>query len=124
VRDLFLRHDRLAHDNVDKLRKRIDTQSLKLESIKASAKDGWEVEADKVMHAIERDRAAIQQALARRVFIRWCMWHEFRVVLHNRENTLLTLLVQTWTVEERDYSEAVRGIWSALVESVQSMPLE
>jgi len=45
-------------------------------------------------------------------------------VLRNRENTLLTLLVQTWTVEERDYSEAVQGIWSTLVESVQNMPLE
>jgi sorting nexin-8 len=109
VRDLFARHDRLAHDSVDKLRKRVDSQSLKLESIKAAAKEGWEVEADKLIHAIERDQAAIQQALARRVFIRWCMWHEFRVVLHNRENTLLALLVQAWTVEERDYSEAVQS---------------
>ena len=119
-----MRHDRLAHDGVDKLRKRIDTQSLKLESIKASAKEGWEAEADKLIQAIERDQAAIQHALARRVFIRWCMWHEFRVVLRNRENTLLTLLVQEWTAEERDYSDAVQRIWSALVESVQSMPLE
>lgn len=119
-----MRHDRLSHDNVDKLRRRIDTQSLKLESIKASAKEGWEVEEDKLKHAIERDQAAVRQALARRVFIRWCMWHEFRVVLRNRENTLLTLLVQTWTVEERDYSEAVQGIWGALVESGQNMPLE
>ena len=119
-----MRHDRLAHDSVDKLRRRVDAQSLKLESIKASAKEGWEAEEDRLKLAIARDQAAIQQALARRVFIRWCMWHEFRVVLRNRENTLLTLLVQAWTAEERDYSEAVQEVWSALVDSVQSMPLE
>jgi sorting nexin-8 len=37
-------------------------------------------------------------------------WHELHVVLHNRENTLLTQLVQSFAHEEQDYMEAVAAI--------------
>jgi sorting nexin-8 len=52
------------------------------------------------------------------------MWHELRVVLHNRENTLLTLAVQTFAREEQDYAERVANNWMSLVEAVENMPLE
>ncbi len=52
------------------------------------------------------------------------MWHELRVVLHNRENTLLTQLVQAFACEERDYAEAVSANWASLVQGVGSMPFE
>jgi len=52
------------------------------------------------------------------------MWHELRVVLHNRENTLLTQLTQSFAREERDYAEAVATNWASLVEGVESMPFE
>lgn len=52
------------------------------------------------------------------------MWHELRVVLHNRKNTLLTQLVQSFAREEQDYSDSVAANWASLVEAVESMPLE
>jgi sorting nexin-8 len=52
------------------------------------------------------------------------MWHELRVVLHNRENTLLTLAVQAFAREEHDYSEQVVNTWASLVEAVEGMPFE
>jgi sorting nexin-8 len=70
MRDLFVRHDRLSVDQVERLKKRVDTNSLKLGSVKAVAKDGWEEEADKVAGSIEKDKAMISAQLNRRVFIR------------------------------------------------------
>ncbi len=52
------------------------------------------------------------------------MWHELRVVLHNRENTLLTQLVQAFAREERDYAENVAANWASLVQGVEGMPSE
>jgi sorting nexin-8 len=52
------------------------------------------------------------------------MWHELRVVLHNRENTLLTQLVQSFASEERDYADAVAANWASLVQGVENMPFE
>ncbi|KAG8818633.1 Sorting nexin mvp1, partial [Serendipita sp. 399] len=124
VRDLFSRHDRYSPDAADRLKKRVESQSLKLESIKQVQKEGWENEAEKVAAGISKDQAAIAACMARRVFIRHCLWHEFRVVFHNRENTLLSLALQTWTAQERDYCEATLGIWNAIVEGVQTMPYE
>ncbi|KAI9510052.1 hypothetical protein F5148DRAFT_977311 [Russula earlei] len=124
MRDLFVRHDRLSIDQVERLKKRVDTNSLKLESVKAVAKDGWEEEADKIASGIEKDKATISAQLNRRVFIRACMWHELRVVLHNRENALLTQLVQSFAREERDFADAVAANWAALIQGVEGMPSE
>ena len=52
------------------------------------------------------------------------MWHELRVVLHNRENTLLTQAVKSFAREEHDFSEAAVMNWSSLLEAVEGMPLE
>lgn len=52
------------------------------------------------------------------------MWHELRVVLHNRENTLTTSLVQTFAQEELDFAERVVNNWVSLQENVEGMPLE
>jgi sorting nexin-8 len=52
------------------------------------------------------------------------MWHELRVVLHNRENALLTQAVKLFAKEERDFSEAVLANWTGLVEEVEAMPFE
>ncbi|KAH9888980.1 hypothetical protein C8Q73DRAFT_654734 [Cubamyces lactineus] len=124
MRDLFIRHDRLSPDQVDRLRKHIDTTGRKLEVVRQAKKDGWEHEADKLAGAIEKDQALIAASLARRVFIRACMWHELRVVLHNRENTLLTQAVQSFAREEHDFSEAAVANWASLMDAVEGMPLE
>ena len=70
MRDLFVRHDRLSVDQVERLKKRVDTNSLKLENVKAVAKEGWEEEADKIAGNIEKDKTTISAQLNRRVFIR------------------------------------------------------
>jgi sorting nexin-8 len=70
MRDLFVRHDRLSVDQVERLKKRVDTNSIKLESVKAVARDGWEEDADKIAGTIERDKVTISAQLNRRVFIR------------------------------------------------------
>lgn len=124
MRDLFARHERLAVDNVERLKKRIDSNSTKLESIKAAQKDGWQEDADRVVVLIEKDQATIASLLNRRVFIRACMWHELRVILHNRENVLLSKLMQTFAHEEQSFAERVLANWVSLGNAVEGMPLE
>ena len=52
------------------------------------------------------------------------MWHELRVVLHNRENTLITIAIQTFAREETAYAGTICQNWSAMVDDVENMPLE
>ncbi|TFK39780.1 hypothetical protein BDQ12DRAFT_711883 [Crucibulum laeve] len=124
TRDLFIRHDRLSVDQVERLKKRVETNGTKLDGIRAAQKDGWQEEVDRLTAIIEKDQATIAAQLSRRVFIRACMWHELRVVLHNRENTLLTQAVQTFARDEQDFVESVVNNWVSLGESVESMPYE
>jgi sorting nexin-8 len=70
MRDLFIRHDRLSIDQVERLKKRVETNSLKLEGVKVAKKDGWQEETDRIIVAIEKDQATIAAQLNRRVFIR------------------------------------------------------
>jgi len=124
MRDLFVRHDRLAPDQVERLKKRVETFSLRLEGVKSVQKEGWQEEADKIVALIERDQAAIAALLNRRVFIRYSMWHELRVVLHNRENTLLTQLGQNFALGEQRYAENANATWASLTEALENMPFE
>ena len=52
------------------------------------------------------------------------MWHELRVVLHNRENALVTKAVREFSREEAAYAERVAQNWVALSENVGGMPFE
>jgi len=70
MRDLFVRHDRLAVDNAERIKRRVDSNSVKLEGIKAAQRDGWQEDADRVVILIEKDQATIASLLNRRVFIR------------------------------------------------------
>jgi sorting nexin-8 len=70
MRDLFVRHDRLSVDQVDRLKKRVDSNAIKLESVKMAAREGWEEEAEKLAGIIEKDKVTISAQLNRRVFIR------------------------------------------------------
>ncbi|KAF9223972.1 hypothetical protein BS17DRAFT_829865 [Gyrodon lividus] len=124
MRDLFVRHDRHAVDNVDRLKKRVDLNSMKLEGIKAAQRDGWQEDADRVVVLIEKDQATIASLLNRRVFIRACMWHELRVVLHNRENAMLTELVQAFARDEQAFVDSVLANWTSLGSVVEEMPFE
>ncbi|KAF8524191.1 hypothetical protein JB92DRAFT_3081791 [Gautieria morchelliformis] len=124
TRDFFSRHDRLSSDQAERIKKHVETASLRLETIKSAKKDGWADEAERIISTIERDQATIGTLLARRVFIRHCMWHELRVVLHNRENTLLTQAVRAFVREEVDFVDGARANLGGLMEEVEGMPLE
>ncbi|KAG6909029.1 hypothetical protein DXG01_002303 [Tephrocybe rancida] len=124
TRDLLIRHDRLSIDQVERLKKRVETTSLKLDGIRTAQKEGWEEEADRLTSLVEKDQATIAAQLNRRVFIRASMWHELRVVLHNRENTLVTQLVHKFSREEREFAENVLNNWVSLGEAVEGMPYE
>jgi len=124
TRDWFVRHDRHSIDQVEKLRKRVEQNSVKLEQVRNAQKDGWQAEVDKFAGLVERDQVAISAALSRRVFIRFCMWHEMRVVLHNRENALLTQAIQTFAKEESAFGEESLRIWESMADSVAGMPME
>jgi sorting nexin-8 len=75
MRDLFIRHVRLSGDQVERLKKRVESNSSKLEGVKAVQKEGWETEVDRFIGLIERDQASIAAQLNRRVFIR--AWYVF-----------------------------------------------
>ncbi|KAH7105765.1 hypothetical protein BKA62DRAFT_826193 [Auriculariales sp. MPI-PUGE-AT-0066] len=124
MRDLFTRHDRYSGDAVDRLRKRVETMTLRLAGVRSAQKDGWQGEAERLGQSIETDQAAINVQLARRVFVRHSMWHELRVVLHNRENTLLVVAVQELGRDEREFAEVALATWNAFAEEVEGMPLE
>ncbi|KAG8911496.1 Sorting nexin mvp1 [Tulasnella sp. 417] len=124
TRDLFARHTRLSPDRADMLRKRVEQNGRRLEQVKATQKEGWQAEVDKITNAIERDQVDIQTCMARRVFIRHSMWHELRVVLHNRENALVTQTIQTFVAQERDFERTVITNWEATVLDVENMPYE
>ncbi|CAE6475350.1 unnamed protein product [Rhizoctonia solani] len=128
---LFVRHDRLGGDTVDKLKKRVETAGAKhltlvnsLDGLQGPAKTKAQDEADKLRGSIEKDQHQIHTLLNRRVFIQYCMWHELRVVLHNRENTLLSLAVQQFVREESGFSERSHTTWAALSDEVENMPYE
>ena len=52
------------------------------------------------------------------------MWHELRVVLHNRENTLITKAVRDFAQEESAFAGTVAENWNSLVDAVDNMPYE
>ncbi|KAG6821448.1 hypothetical protein H0H93_010172 [Arthromyces matolae] len=124
TRDLLIRHDRLSIDQVERLKKRVETNSLKLDGIRSAQREGWEEEVDRLTSLIERDQASIAAQLSRRVFIRASMWHELRVVLHNRENTLVTQMVHKFSRDEREFAERVLNNWVSLGNAVEAMPYE
>ena len=57
--DLFVQHEQLSIDQVQRLKIQVNVNVLKLESIKAVAKEGWEEEVDKVAVSIKQDKATI-----------------------------------------------------------------
>lgn len=52
------------------------------------------------------------------------MWHELRVVLHNREHTLLALAIQAFSRDERIFAQAVANNWESLEAAVEGMPVD
>jgi sorting nexin-8 len=70
MKDLLIRNDRLSIDQVERLKQRVETTSIKLDGVKAAQKEGWEDQVEQYVAAIEKDQATIAAQLSRRVFIR------------------------------------------------------
>jgi len=70
MRDLFFRQTRLSIDQVDRLRKRVESTQVKRESVIGAERDGWEGEAERLAQSIEKDQTTITAQLNRRVYIR------------------------------------------------------
>lgn len=70
MRDLLIRHERLSFDQVERLKKRVETTSLKLDGIRSAQKEGWQEESERLTSLVEKDQASIAAQLSRRVFIR------------------------------------------------------
>lgn len=124
TRDLLIRHERLSIDQVERLKKRIESISLKLDGVRATQKDGSGVEVERLVTMLENDQTTLATQLSRRIFIQASMWHELRVVLHNRENALLTKIAQSFVLEELAFTERVGKNWHILGENLERMPYE
>lgn len=70
MRDLFFRQTRLSIDQVERLKKRVESTQVKLDSTRDSQKDSGKDEVDKLVGSIEKDQATIAAQLNRRVYIR------------------------------------------------------
>ena len=127
----------LSKDNVDALRKAVEGRVQKLETVKSSQKPGWGLEAEKLISgglksswgsrliaANDTDNATITNLLARRVFVKACMWHELAVVHHSRQASQATLGWRALVNHEVESVKALTGIWDDLQERLQVMPLE
>jgi sorting nexin-8 len=73
MRELFFRQTRLSIDQVERLKKRVESTQAKLESAKAAHKDNDEADKlaeCKLVENIEKDQATITAQLSRRIYIR------------------------------------------------------
>jgi sorting nexin-8 len=68
----------LSVDQVERLKKRIETNSVKLDGVRAAQKEHWQEEVERLTALIEKDQATIAAQLSRRVFIRaWYVCFSF-----------------------------------------------
>nr|ODN88644.1 sorting nexin MVP1 [Cryptococcus depauperatus CBS 7841] len=128
-RDLFYRYDKLSKDPVDLLRKKVSSRAPKIESLKntnnsSTKRPGWELELDKLVSATDFDNAEINRFLARRVFLRACMWHELSVVFHSREAAQATFGWREFVKDQTVEVKIVADVWGELKKRLEKMPVD
>lgn len=104
----------LSKDNVDALRKKVEGRERKIDALRLSGKQGWQQDADKLVAANEQDNAAVRSALARRVFIRSCLWHELGVLRGRQRSQAMA----SWRQFARREVEAKHDVWEDLLDSM------
>lgn len=124
ARDLFYRHEKLSRDAVDATRKKLEAKQKKLEVCRSSRKTNWELEEEKLVSGIAEDNAAIEKAMARRVYIRHAMWHEYSVVFHSRNTSLTTLSWQVYVKDRNQTLKAQIALYEGLEDRLQDMPVD
>jgi sorting nexin-8 len=123
-RDLFGRYDRLSADSVDALRRKVEALQGRIEALRAGQKPGFQTEVDKHVAGIEADNSMISALLARRVFIRACMWHELAVVFHSRQAGQAALGWRAWVQGTLGALDAENRVWERMNDDVGNMPLD
>ncbi|CAL5873173.1 uncharacterized protein PFLUO_LOCUS7442 [Penicillium psychrofluorescens] len=122
VREMFDRRDRLAHNNIPQLERRIETNERKLQDLRArpagAAKPG---EIEKVEDAIFKDKESIVEQHARGVFIKECTRDE--LVHFQRSQYHISRLHQDWSQERVKYSELQADNWRRLSDEIEGMPV-
>ncbi|GJN89234.1 hypothetical protein Rhopal_002213-T1 [Rhodotorula paludigena] len=118
LRELFARQTTLGVDNVDKLKKRTETNLNKLSLLRSVSPRPatFDADADKLASAIEADQRAIDAALRRRAFVRWCVWQEVQWAF--RSTSLLQLSLRDFAASETGYSKRLAEQWVALAEAL------
>ncbi len=74
--------------------------------------------------AIDQENTAISSLLARRVFIRHCMWHELSVVLHSRQAAQAALGWRAYAAERAGQEARLGALWKGLEGRLGEMPVE
>ncbi|BGP39898.1 Sorting nexin mvp1 [Rhodotorula kratochvilovae] len=118
LRDMFARQASLGGDNVDKLKKRVETNLSKLSLLRSLTPRpaSFDADADKLGALLAADQRAIDGALRRRSFVRWCVWEEVRWAW--RCTSLLNLTLRDYAASETSYARRLAEQWSALAEAL------
>ncbi|BGP15971.1 hypothetical protein JCM10213_004786 [Rhodosporidiobolus nylandii] len=116
MRDLFHRQTTLGVDNVDKLKKRVETNLSKMALLRTHPPADAAQQAEKLAAAIESDQREIDALLRRRAFVRWCVWEEVEWV--GRNTSLLSLALKDYASDETSYARRLAEQWSALSEAL------
>ncbi|KAI5480508.1 sorting nexin mvp1 [Pseudohyphozyma bogoriensis] len=111
LRDLFGRQVTHSHDAVDKLKKRVESNMRKVETVREVRKPAFEVELDKLASSIEADQRQIDLLLRRRIFIKWCLWQETLWMF--RCTSLLQKTLKDYVKSEGEFMEVGRKNWES-----------
>ncbi|GAA5896874.1 hypothetical protein JCM5296_002578 [Sporobolomyces johnsonii] len=117
-RDLFAREQTLGVDNLDQLRKRIESNLAKLELLRQLSPPPATFAADfeKLTTAIDADQRAVDALGRRRAFVRWCVWEEALFLF--RSTSLLRTTLKDLAEEETTFARRLGEQWEVLAEAL------
>ncbi|GAA5981999.1 hypothetical protein JCM10908_004698 [Rhodotorula pacifica] len=123
LRDLFGRQVALGGDQVDKIRKRLDSNTAKLAHLREATPrpPSFEVDAEKLTSLMENDQRLIETALKRREFIKFCLWEEVRWAW--RSTSRISKVLRDYAADEAAYGRRIGEQWSALADALGGVPL-
>lgn len=121
MRELFERYDRFAGDTIPALTKRIETNTKKLELLRAKPAEMLKPgETEKVQESIKKDGQEIERQRIRGVLIKECIRDE--LVFFQGSQYYVSRLHQEWSIERVKYAELQAEGWRALSTEVDNMP--
>lgn len=118
LRDLFHRQQTLGIDQLDKLLKRLSSNTSKLELLQSTTPPppSYALDYEKLSTSIETDKRLIEGLKRRREFIKWCVWQELQWFF--RSTSLLRENMKGFARSERGFARSLESVWSALEEGL------